>query len=168
MSHITPWRAATELRAIAAGLGERSAGIRYGWWTGGADDPDYVAAARRAADDLEAAAVALGPEWPRRPLYPVVSLATMYAAFLGILVAAPDAGHPLAILAAVVAVLLVEDLFVWRSVRRAADRPAVPAPDVAELRARLTDVLDRFDRDFDSKGVAAASIERALMWIEDE
>jgi hypothetical protein len=164
-------RAVRELRAVQALLAERSAGIRHGWWTGRADDPDFVAAARRAADDLETAANALGPELPRRLWFAVAGLGAMYGVFLGILVAAPDAGHPSAILAAVVALLVVENLSVWWSARRAATRPAPPVHDVdvSELRARLTAVLDRLDRDDDNAARAAAeSIERALMWIEDE
>ena len=164
-------RAARELREISAMLAERSAGIRYGWWTGRADDPDFVAAARRATDDLDTAADALGPEVPRGVWFSVGHLAVLYALFLGVLVVVTDPGRPLVILAAVGAFIVVYELVSWWSMRRAAARPAPAAHAVAvsEVRARLTAVLDRLDRDNDKAARAAAvEIERALMWIEDE
>ncbi|GAA0924445.1 hypothetical protein [Virgisporangium aurantiacum] len=160
-----------ELREVSALLAERSAGIRYGWWTGRTDDPDFVAAARRVKDDLATAAHALGPEMPRPVWVNLGVFAVAHALFIGVLVAVTDPGRPLVILAAVGAFVGVYDLASWWSMRRAAARP-VPAAhdvDVSELRARLTGVLDRLDRDNDKAArTAAVEIERALMWIEDE
>lgn len=164
-------RALRELRDVSALLAERSAGIRYGWWTGGADDPDFVAAAQRVKDDLATAGDALGPEVPRPVWFHLGLFAALHALFIGVLVAVTDPGRPLVILAAVGAFVVVYDLSSWWSMRRAAARPAPAARDVdvSELRARLTGVRDRLARVNDKAArTAVVEIERALMWIEDE